>query len=151
MPVPPPVIKAVRPWSGSLVNIRIFPIVASALVDDAQALCHPARQARPGANAARVSLARTGLLSSKTHCLADGRRSSTPWSLVSRHPSSLPQLTRDADPTGLAPTFPGPPPFPPAHPARAPRQRAGLAQALRCHGPAAACSATPRNTKEDRR
>src|SRR6218665_2441348 len=73
MPVPPPVIKAVRPLSVSLVNIRIFPIVASALVDDAQALCHPARQAWPGANAARVSLARTGLLSSKTHCLADGR------------------------------------------------------------------------------
>ncbi|WP_265296993.1 enoyl-CoA hydratase/isomerase family protein [Verminephrobacter eiseniae] len=107
----------------SLVNIRIFPIVASALVDDAQALCHPARQAWPGANAARVSLARTGLLSSKTHCLADGRRRSTPWSLVSRHRSSLRHLTGDAT-------------------------LAGLAQALRCHGPAAACSATPRNTKE---
>src|SRR6218665_2891514 len=106
MPVPPPVIKAVRPWSVSLVNIRIFPMGESGLVDDAQALCHPARQARSGANAARVSLARTGLLSSKTHCLADGRRSST---------------------------------------------LAGLAQVLRCHGPAAACSATPRNTKEDRR
>src|SRR6218665_3422118 len=106
MPVPPPVIKAVRPLSVSLVNIRIFPIVASALVDDAQALCHPARQARPGTNAARVSLARTGLLPSKTHCLADGRRSST---------------------------------------------LAGLAQALRCHGPAAACSATPRKNNEERR
>ncbi|WP_265659369.1 enoyl-CoA hydratase/isomerase family protein [Verminephrobacter eiseniae] len=114
-------------------NIRIFPIVASALVDDAQALCHPARQARPGANAARVSLARTGLLSSKTHCLADGRRSSTPWSLVSRHRSSvgprwpskrsLRHLIRDAT-------------------------LAGLAQALRCYGPAAACSAIPGNTQE---
>src|SRR6218665_3828572 len=121
MPVPPPVIKAVRPWSVSLVNIRIFPIVASALVDDAQALCHPARQARPGAKAARVALARTGLLSAKTHCLADGRRSG-----VSRHRSSvgprwpskrsLRHLIRDAT-------------------------LAGLAQALRCYGPAAACSA----------
>src|SRR6218665_4109042 len=126
MPVPPPVIKAVRPLSVSLVNIRIFPIVASALVDDAQALCHPARQAWPGANAARVSLARTGLLSSKTHCLADGRRSSTPGTLVPRHLSSLRHLTGGAT-------------------------RAGLAQALRSHGPAPACRATQRNTKEDRR
>src|SRR6218665_2683649 len=133
MPVPPPVIKAVRPWSVSLVNIRIFPIVASALVDDAQALCHPPRQARPGANAALVAFALTGPLSSKTHSLADARRTSTPWSLVSPHRSSvgppwpskrsLRHLIRDA-------TLPG------------------LAQALRWYGPAAAPSAIPGNTHE---
>src|SRR6218665_863120 len=132
MPVPPPVIKAVRPLSVSLVNIRIFPIVASALVDDAQALCHPARQAWPGANAARVSLARTGLLSSKTHCLAHRPPSNTPCNPVSPPPPVLPAPRgagrRAAGPRARVSLLSTPLP-PPAAAGRDKPQRAGLAQA----------------------
>ncbi|MNY11485.1 hypothetical protein D3C86_1445160 [compost metagenome] len=49
MPVPPPVIRAVRPWSVSLVNMQFSPCVDVSLPAIPQSVCQHAVSSRVGA------------------------------------------------------------------------------------------------------